>query len=114
MNPETRLMHTIMLALSEAGCIVWRNNTGLGYTGRVIHKQGDVVTLAGSRVIPFGLCVGSADLIGITKEGKFLAVEVKTKTGKPTKEQLNFIAAVNAAGGKAGIARSVEEALSII
>jgi hypothetical protein len=63
----------------------------------------------------FGLCVGSADIIGIHKPtGRFLAFEVKTAKGKPTKEQLNFIEQVRAANGVAGIVRSVEDALRLI
>ena len=114
MNAETAIQRAIMLALSDAGCIVWRNNTGQGYAGRVIHSSGGTVTLADARVIVFGLCRGSADLIGITPDGRFLAVEVKTKTGRVSTDQQRFIAAVIAAGGRAGIARSPQDALDII
>ena len=43
----------------------------------------------------------------------FTAIEVKDR-GRPTPEQLNFIAQVKAAGGIAGVARSPEEALEIV
>lgn len=114
MNNETNLQRAIMVALSEAGCTVWRNNTGQAYAGRVIHSSGGVVTLASASPIVFGLCVGSADIIGIAPGGRFLAVEVKTATGRVSREQQLFIDAVNAAGGVAGIARSVQDALKII
>jgi hypothetical protein len=52
--------------------------------------------------------------VGLTPEGRFLAVEVKTRTGRPTKEQLTFIDAINKQGGIAGIARSVEDALLLL
>ena len=99
-NAESNLQARIMLALSEAGCLVWRNNTGV---------------LPDRRGIPirFGLCPGSADIIGIAPGGQFLAVEVKTKTGRATDAQHAFIAAVIRAGGRAGIARSPEEAVEI-
>lgn len=115
MNKETKIQRLIMLELSENGCTVWRNETGQFWAGKVIHRAGDQVTLTDARPIPCGLCVGSADLIGIQHStGRLIAIEVKTPTGRPTKEQLRFIEAVRNAGGIAGIARSPEEALQLI
>lgn len=114
MNPETIIQRKVMLELSQDECTVFRNETGNFWTGKVIHRDGDTVTLSGARMIPCGLCVGSSDLIGWTADGRFLAVEIKTKTGKPTKEQLNFIAQVNKAGGVGFVARSADEALEML
>lgn len=115
MNEETKLMRLIMVALSQAGCLVWRNETSGAYVGKVIHKDARIVTLANAQLMTFGLCVGSADIIGVHKpSGRFLAVEVKTAKGKPTAEQINFIEQIRAANGIAGIARSVQEALDLI
>lgn len=115
MNDETKLMRLILVALTGHRCIAWRNETSGAYVGKVIHKDARIVTLANAQLMTFGLCVGSADIIGIHKPtGRFLAIEVKTKTGKPTKEQLNFLEQVRNAGGIAGIARSVEDALRLI
>ena len=114
MNPETKIMNTILMALSKAGCLVFRNETAGAWVGKVIHKDASQVTLTDARMIRFGLAVGSSDIIGISPTGKFLALEVKTSKGRATKEQLRFIEAVNNAGGKAGIARSVEDALKLI
>ena len=115
MNEETKLMRLIMVALTQADCIVWRNETAGAYVGRVIHKDAMVVTLANAQMMTFGLCVGSSDIIGIHKPtARFLAVEVKTANGRATKEQINFIEQVRAAGGIAGLARSVQEALDLL
>ena len=125
MNPETKLQNLQMLALSKAGCLVWRVETAGAWVGKVIHKDNQTVTLANARMIQAGLCRGGSDIIGIrptviTQEmvgqtvGVFLADEVKTPTGRPTKEQLRFIEAVNKAGGIAGVARSVSDALELI
>jgi len=114
MNKETKIQRAIMLALSEADCLVFRNETSGAWVGKKIHQAGHQVTLTDARMIRFGLCVGSSDLIAIMPDGRFLAVEVKTETGKATKEQLNFIEQVRKAGGKAGIARSVKDALEIL
>lgn len=115
MRSEFNLMKQIMVALSENGCTVWRSNTGQAYQGRVIHRAGDQVTLADSRSIVFGLCVGSSDIIGIrNSDGKFIAVEVKTSSGRVSAEQQRFIFQVQLNGGLAGIARSVDDAINII
>lgn len=98
---ESDIQRLIMLALSEAGCLIFRNNCG-------------VLKNAAGIPIRFGLAVGSSDLIGIAPGGRFLAVEIKTPTGKATTEQMRFIEAVRARGGVAGIARSPAEALALL
>ena len=114
MNPETKIQNLILMALSKAGCLVFRNETAGAWVGKVLHKDAGQVTLTDARMIRFGLALGSADIIGIAPCGRFLAIEIKTSKGRPTKEQLRFIEAVNNAGGIAGIARSVEDALKLI
>lgn len=98
---ERNIQAQILMALSESGCLVWRQNTGAYVDPKT------------KMLIRYGLCVGSSDVIGLAPDGKFLAVEVKTKTGDVRKGQPEFIAAVRRAGGYAGIARSVEDALAI-
>lgn len=98
---ERNIQAMILMALSEAGCLVWRQDTG-AYKD---PKSG--------RLIRYGLCKGSSDIIGLCADGTFLAVEVKTATGRVRPEQETFIAAVKRAGGRAGVARSVEDALDI-
>lgn len=78
------------------GARLFRNNVG---TLQDIRGQ----------YVRYGLCIGSADLIGWLHGGRFLAVEVKRPGGKPTKEQAAFLAAVNASGGLGILARSVED-----
>jgi len=114
MNPETKLQNLILMALSKAGCLVFRNETSGAWVGKVIHKDASQVTLTDARMIRFGLAVGSSDIVGVAPCGRFLAIEIKTSTGRPTKEQLRFIEAVNNAGGISGIACSVEDALKLI
>lgn len=114
MNKETKIQHQIQLALSDAGCLVWRNETSGAWLGKVIHKSGNQVTLTDAHIMTFGLCIGSSDLIGVTPDGRFLAVEVKTSKGRTTIQQTNFIDAVRNAGGVAGIARSPDEALRLL
>lgn len=102
MNKETALQNKIRIALSNLGVITWRNNT---------FKLPDPET---GRWVTGGLCEGSSDLIGITPDGRFLAIEVKVKGKRPTKAQTRFIDIVRKHGGVAGVAHSVQEALDII
>ena len=44
----------------------------------------------------------------------FLSIEVKTPTGRIRPEQQAWLETVQAAGGIAGVARSVEDALRIV
>ena len=109
---EQAIQQRIRLACSRGPTRLWRNNTG-----RLRDERGQLVT--------FGLCPGSADLIGyrsvvVTPDmvgqqlAVFAAVEVKTPTGRPTPEQTTFLEHVAAAGGLAGIARSVEDAEALL
>tara|TARA_R110000868_G_scaffold85098_1_gene239605 strand:- start:74 stop:433 length:360 start_codon:yes stop_codon:yes gene_type:complete len=109
---EQSIQQQIRLACSRGPVRLWRNNVG-----RLLDQHGRMVT--------FGLCPGSADLVGfrtvtITPDmvgqtvAVFAAVEVKAPSGRPTPQQTAWIDHVTAAGGLAGIARSVEEAQSIL
>lgn len=80
---------------------------------------------AKGRLIRYGLAKGSADLIGwvareITPDdvgqtmAQFVSIEVKSPTGKPRPDQIAWQDFVNQAGGRAGIARSVDDAVKII
>ena len=98
---EAELMREIQLVATGLGARLFRNNVGMA-------------TSSTGSIIRFGLAVGSSDLIGWTATGKFLAIEVKRPYGKPTKDQRRFLDAVITAGGIAGVARSVEDAVEII
>lgn len=111
---ESQVQARILLALSNAGCTVWRCETAGAWVGRVVHQISKTVTIAEARMIHAGLTKGGSDIIGIAPDGRFLAVEVKTTTGRIRPEQQRFIDAVIAAGGVAGIARSAEDALKLI
>lgn len=84
---ESNILKLCMLAASECGAIVFRNNIGS-------YKHPD------GYYIKYGVGgIGGSDLIGITHDGRFLAIECKSEKGKPTPEQLNFLHRVNEMGG---------------
>ena len=59
---------------------------------------------------------GRVDLDGFTRDGKIIAIEVKTpaRRNTVTAEQRAYLDQVSAAGGLAGVACSVEEARAIV
>ena len=52
---------------------------------------------------------GTSDILGVLPNGRFLAIEMKTKTGVASKEQTAFINRVNKSGGLAFIARGIPD-----
>jgi hypothetical protein len=119
----------ILLACGSGPVRLWRNNVGTGWAGQVVKvtsgnlgaiarsiRPGDIIVRQG-RPLHAGLCVGSSDLIGyrvVDHVAQFVALEVKSATGRPTAQQTQFIDHINAVGGCAGIVRSVEDARSVL
>jgi hypothetical protein len=111
MASEQSIQQHIRIACSTGDTRLFRNNTG---TLRDQH----------GRPVQFGLCKGSADLIGyrtitITPEmvgqqvAVFASIEVKTPTGRPSAlSSRHGWKQSRHAGGIAGVARSVEDALT--
>lgn len=108
MASEQTIQQEIRIACSNGDTRLFRNNTG------TLKDQN-------GRPVQFGLCKGSADLIGwkrvtVTEDmvgstvAVFLSIEVKTATGRLRPEQRQWLDAVQSAGGIAGVARSVEDA----
>lgn len=95
---EIDIQNQIRLALSKYGVVI-RQNTGnfLTADGRWIH--------CGVK--------GLSDLMFIG-DGKVAFLEVKTLSGRPTKEQQNFLSRMRQLHHPAGIVRSVEDALKVI
>lgn len=121
---EHRTQNEIRLAIG-GGAAMFRNNVGTAWTGEATRLKDGSVLIRNPRILHAGLAKGSSDLIGwrsitVTPDmvgqpvAVFASVEVKTKTGRATKEQIHWINTVNAAGGFAGIARSPEDAKNIL
>jgi RecB family endonuclease NucS len=82
MGPEAEIQKLILDYLTMRGIYHYRNNTG---------RRGGV---------SYGF-VGSADIIGILPNGRFLAIEVKRPGGVASFEQLEFLANIAKNGGVA-------------
>ncbi len=98
---EHDIQNEIRLRLSELGFCVFRANVGKFQT-----KEG--------RWFDTGLPKGFSDLFAV-KDGRVFFLEVKTKTGKASPEQLSFIDTMHERYGcTAGIVHSVEEAVELV
>lgn len=102
MTEEHKIQNDIRAVLSQYGCITFRMNVG-----RVKTPDG--------RFFNTGVPVGFSDIFGFRKsDGRAFFIEVKTKTGKLSPEQKEFLSAMQKAGAIAGVCRSPEEAINLI
>lgn len=113
---EASALQEIRLALGRVrGLTLWRNNCGAlrDRDGRVIRYG--VANPGGSDLIGFRSIVVTPEHVGQTL-ALFAAIEVKAPGGKHpvTPEQAQFIAAITAAGGLAGVARNPAQARLIL
>lgn len=98
---ETAIVTRILDYLTLRGYFVYRNNTG---ATKYKDERGRV------RFVRYGY-VGSSDILGMTRDGKYLAIEVKTpeRANNVSPAQAKFINIVNNGGGVAFVATSIEE-----
>jgi hypothetical protein len=121
LNNEKKLQAEILRKLGSRSDIrLFRNSVGFGYTGTVLKRENSVIVLSNARPATFGLCPGSADLIGIQRVlitpemigqeiGKFLSIEVKGQNGRISEQQDNWKKMVEKMGGYAVFAKSLED-----
>lgn len=122
---ETVLQTDIRIAAGLLpGAKFWRNNVGEAWQGRAVRSGRDVVIHDATRVV-YGLCVGSADLIGLTqivvgpehvghKIAVFTAGEVKLPGKHPSADQVRWLDFVRNMGGRAAVIRSPDDALQLV
>lgn len=101
MTPEHKIMNDIRLAISDK-CVNFRINVGSGRT-----QDG--------RYFTTGVPPGFSDIFGVRKaDGKAVFIEVKTKSGRVSPKQADFIKKMQEYGAIAGVCRTPEEAIKLI
>jgi hypothetical protein len=110
---HTALIRDIQRELSRGDTRLFLTPTGIAWQGTIVERTTDRITLLYPRTVHFG-ATGISDLTGFSAGGIYTAIEGKTGRGRLTQEQEAFIGLVNSLGGRAGVARSVEEAKKII
>ena len=109
---EQELQQRIRLELGKGPVRLWRNNVGA-----LRDERGRLVT--------YGLCKGSSDLIGLRQVvigpehlgqtlAVFTAIEVKAPGGRLREEQRSFLSVVERFGGYGGVAMSTAEAARVL
>lgn len=100
MMTESQLQDRVRLILgADPACVFWRNNVGLA-------------EMRGYKV-RFGLAEGSADLIGLFR-GRFIAVEIKTPTGRQSPAQRQWQGVVELHQGLYYLVRSEDDARALL
>jgi len=108
---ESKIQREILIDIgSRSTCRMFRNPAGFDrekkvYYGLSRRDSSDLIGLK-SRIIQ------EEDVGKIVAQ--FVAIEVKTARGAIRPEQRDFIAMVRKLGGRAGVARSIEEARGIV
>lgn len=112
---EAELQDDIRNALAKIpGCMIFRANVlGEAWCGKVVNRGHGTVVIDGARRVTSGLPAGFPDLVGLY-QGRFVAIEVKSRRGVVSEAQRRFLASVQEIGGLAGVARSVVDAIAII
>jgi len=104
---EAEILRAIMALLKRhprvAQC--WRQNSG---TFAERNRDGSM------RYVRANTAKGMSDIMGVLRDGKTLAIEVKSRTGRMRPGQEEFLATIRAAGGVAGVCRSVEDAVALL
>jgi hypothetical protein len=109
---HAELLTAIQLAYSHGETRLLRANVGQGWTGNIVFQDRARIVLSPYRAF-HGMREGVLDLIGFSGP-TFVAVDAKTGRDRLRPAQRIFIDLVLACGGRAGDARSVEDAGKII
>ena len=121
----SNLQAEIMLALSRGDTRLLRaNSAGMAWAGRIQHQNAHSITLSPySRVLM--MPPGTSDLLGwspLVIDAGYIgrriavptAIEVKWKRDTVKDAQQSFIDLVLASGGRAGVARNIDDAKRIV
>lgn len=98
--PESVVVGSCLSLLSILGIFAWRNNTGALKDTR-------------GRLVRYGLS-GSADIIGICPDGRFLSIECKREGGRVRAKQTEFMQRIKENKGVAGIVHNTDELMDLL
>jgi len=101
---EIDLQKDIVSWLLYQGHFVWRSNTGVFF---LKNKQGK------TRMFRSGI-KGLSDIIGLLRNGQFVAIECKVGYNKLTKDQEEFLEKVRYLGGIGLCAKSLDSVIACL
>lgn len=100
---EAELLSFALSALKISGLVYWRVSNGAS-----------LYTVGGKTRMRRSSIKGFPDLAGITPQGVFWAMELKTKIGRVTPEQKDWLKKLYESNANTTIARTPEEILAFI
>lgn len=102
MTPEKMIENSILSFLKINGIFCWKNQS-VG----IFDSKKQVFRLNRNQHHINGV----SDILGILPvSGRFLAIEVKTNTGRLTDHQKSFLDEIQRSGGISGVCRSIKDA----
>jgi hypothetical protein len=104
---EAQILRAILALLRHHPKVAshWRQNSG---TFAERNRDGS------TRYIRANTARGMSDIMGVLKDGRTLAIEVKSRTGRMRPGQEEFLQTIRQAGGVAGVCRSVDDAVRLL
>ena len=104
---ESEILRAIMALLKRHPRVaqVWRQNSG---TFQERNRDGS------TRYIRANTAKGMSDIMGVLRDGRTLAIEVKSRAGRMRPGQEEFLQTIRSAGGVAGVCRSVDDAVRLL
>lgn len=96
---ENQIVDAILTYLELSGIYAWRNNNTPVYDAKKKTM----------RQMPKGSLKGVPDILGIFPDGRFLGIECKTKTGRPTINQKRFIEIADRLNAVCFVARGIKD-----
>lgn len=110
---ETDLLRVLQLAASPLGLRLFRNNVGMLQDARGRWVNYGVGGTGGADLIGWHTRVIGPHDVGRTA-AIFVAVEGKVKPRKPTVDQMRFLDAVDAAGGRSVVAYTTDDLAALV
>ncbi len=111
---EHRIQDEIRLGVCEqTPFLCFRCNAGSAWGGKLVNTKEYGPVIMNPRKIQL-MPEGFSDLLCFGPNATAVFIEVKDDTGKTREAQDRFLAAMQRLGFKAGVARSVEDAIKII
>ena len=95
---EKEIVNSIIHYLNGRGHFVWRNNSGMA----------KIQTASGVRMWRASIA-GASDIVGVAKDGKFIAVECKFGNNKPSLLQNIFLEDIKKRGGYAVVSYGIDD-----
>jgi hypothetical protein len=104
---ESDILRAIMALLRHHPKVAsyWRQNSG---TFAERNRDGS------TRYIRANTARGMSDIMGVLRDGRTLAIEVKSRNGRMRPGQEEFLQTIRQAGGVAGVCRSVDDAVRLL